>query len=193
LSVDPHGSTDQYYTFMVKQQLEDSFEGLVEEGKSQAKKTVKSAAEQISSSVNVSKMWEQLLGVSDATSQVEEERSDGKTSEIGKREKHTPLNLEKLAKSYQGLEKQKAESLKQRLFQLVKQGEEKILQEKKTEEVEKKQKSEYDVELKKKKDEEHKTHQQGDLPKGKVRRSIFSHKKIAERQHAEVKPAGGKQ
>ena len=83
--------------------------------------------------------------------------------------------------------------MQQKLFQLVKRGEEEVLQQKKQEEQEKEQKEVYEVEEKKKKlAEKQKQEQMDDIPKGKIRRSIFSPKKVAQRQHAEVKPATGK-
>ena len=182
---------------MIKGALEDSFEKLVEQGTTQTKKAVKSAVKQVVQTASPTKMWEQILGLdsgSGKTSEVEEERSDGKTSEVKKIGDHTPLNLEKLGKSYQDSEAQKTEALKQRLFQLVKRGDEQVLEEKKKEEIEKKRKEAYEQEEKKKKEEERiRQEQSGELPKGKVRRSIFSPKKVAERQHAELKPSSGKQ
>lgn len=190
---------------MVKQQLEDSFEKLVEEGVSQAKKTIKSSAQQIASSVNPSKMWEQILGVDSDNDKAaaDEERSRGKLNERGRtssvekiktKPNHTPLNLEKLGKSYQNLESQKTEVLKQRLFQLVKRQDEESLQRKKQQEEEKKQKEIYEIQEKKRTAEVKKKQEQtAEIPKGKVRRSIFSPRKVAERQRAEIKPASGKQ
>ena len=178
---------------MIKSQLEDSFEKLVEQGTTHAKKAVKTATQQLKQAVNPTKMWEELLGISSGTSEVKEERSNGRTSEVKRDSNHTQLNFEKLGKKYQDQEAQKTEALRQRLFQLVKRGEEKILLEKKQEEEEKKRKEAYEVQMKKKKEEEKKKQQAGELPKGKVRRSIFSPKKVAQRQHAETKPSSGKQ
>jgi len=65
--------------------------------------------------------------------------------------------------------------------------------EKKKEEQEKKQREIYELQEKKKKEEEKKKQQAGDIPQGKVRRSIFSAKKVAQRSHTETKPSTGKQ
>ena len=173
---------------MIKQQLEDTFEKLAEQGATQTKKAVKSAVQQISSSVSATKMWEQLLG---ASSNQEGTRKSTETQSGDK--SYTPLDLEKLAKSYQNNDQQKTDALKNRLFQLVKQGEEKLLYEKKREEQEKKQKAISDDVEKKRKQHEEVQLQAGDIPQGKVRRSILSRKKVAQRQHAEVKPSSGKQ
>jgi len=186
---------------MIKTILEDTFEKLVEQGTTQAKKAVKSTVNQVKQTISPTKMWEQLLGVSSDTTEQSglaprspAQRDEvGKTSEVKRDGNHTPLNLEKLGKSYQDKEKQKTEVLKQRLFQLVKRGEEEILQANKQEEMEKKRKEAYEIEMKKRKEEEKKKQQAGEIPRGKVRRSIFSPKKAAQRQHAELKPASGKQ
>mgnify|MGYP001581119991 FL=1 len=62
------------------------------------------------------------------------------------------------------------------------------------EEADKKRREEYLAQEKKRKEQEKKQREmQGNIPKGKVRRSIFSTKKITDRQHAEFKPATGKQ
>jgi hypothetical protein len=62
------------------------------------------------------------------------------------------------------------------------------------EEAQKKRQEEYEIQEKKRKEQEKKQQkQQGNIPQGKIRRSIFSSKKISERQHAELKPATGKQ
>ncbi|OGK24654.1 hypothetical protein A3A46_01305 [Candidatus Roizmanbacteria bacterium RIFCSPLOWO2_01_FULL_37_13] len=187
---------------MIKGVLEDSFEKLAEQGVTQTKKVVKSTVKQVASTISPTKMWEQILGLdsdSDITSEngnatsAVEERS-GRTAEVKKTGNNTPLNLEKLGKSYQDKEKQKTEALRQRLFQLVKHGEEKVLLERKQEEEEKKQKETYEAQEKKRREEEKKKKDQAtEIPKGKVRRSIFSPKKVAQRQHAETKPSTGKQ
>lgn len=156
----------------MKLNLDETFERIAEQGSTQAKKVVKNTIQQAKQTVSPSKMWEQILGVSP---------------------NHTPLDTEKLAKKHQESEKQKEKALEYRLFQLVKQGEEKILQEKKKEVAEKKQKEFYELERKKKEEEKKRQEQTGEIPQGKVRRSIFTPLKVAQRQHAELKPATGKQ
>ncbi len=111
-----------------------------------------------------------------------------------KKDNHTPLDFEKLKKQYEKNDSKNADVLRNRLFHLVRQGDEKILYEKRQKELGSKR-QEVVLEQQKKKEQEKrkKVIQQGDLPKGKVRRSIFSTKKVAERQHQETKPATGKQ
>ena len=151
---------------MIKGLIEDTFEKLVEQGTTQAKKAIKSTVGQVKQTVSPTKIWEQILGIDSNPSIPSNPTNPLET--FARSKSHTPLNLDKLGKSYQDKEKQKTEVLKQRLFQLVKRGEEEILEKKKQD-------------------------QQGEIPKGRVRRSIFSAKKVAQRQHAEVKPASGKQ
>ena len=174
---------------MIKNALEDTIERLAEQGSTQAKKAAKTAVKQIKQTFSPSKMWEQILGTSSLTSE-----NSNETSEVKRNSNHTPLNFEKLGKKYQDTEAQKTEALRQRLFQLVKSGDEKVLTDKKQKEQEKKRQEAYEAQEKKRKAEEKARQEQvGNIPKGKVRRSIFSHKKVAERQHSEVKPASGKQ
>ena len=181
---------------MIKQQLEDTFEKLVEQGTTQTKKAVKSAVQQVTSTVSVNKMWEQILGVPSNTPDKPATTNPPGNFEsresVNSTRSHTPLNLDKLAKSYQFNDKQKTDALKQHLFELVRRGDEKLLFDKKQAEQEKKKKEAYDLEMKKKKEEDNQK-QTGELPQGKVKKSIFSHKKVAQRQHAELKPSSGKQ
>ncbi len=178
---------------MIKGAIEDTFEKLAEQGSSTVKKTVKSSVKQVAGAISPTKMWEQLLGVDSHPSTSSHSPNSPEKGASGNKD-HTPLNFDKLAKQYQNTDKQKTEALRNRLFQLVKQGEEKVLADKKQEEEEKKRKEEYELMEKKRKEEENRKQQAaGNIPQGKVRRSIFSPKKVAERSHAETKPSTGKQ
>lgn len=160
--------------------LEDSFEQLVELGQSTVKKTVKSVAQIVNP-------------FEGAKTSAVEERS-GKTAEVNRGKNHTPVDFEKLKNKFQDKDKLKAEALRYRLFQIVKGDDEKSLERKKMTEAEKKRNEEYLIQEKKRKEREKKQReQQSNIPKGKIRRSIFSSKKTAERQHVELKPASGKQ
>lgn len=176
---------------MVKQILEDTFEKLVEHGQ----KAGKTAVQSVKPLVSASNFWSQMLGVDSSRSNESNlSNKSNITSEVNKGKNHTPLNFDKLGKSYQDSEKQKTEILKNRLFQMVKSGEEKNLYEKKKEEEEKKRKEVYETQQKQQQEIQRKRQQESDsLPRGKIRRSIFSHKKVAERSHTETKPATGKQ
>lgn len=165
--------------------LEDTFEQLVELGQSTANKTVKSMA--------------QTLNPFDKGDTPVKENSqnslNSQTEKLkDKNKNHTPLDFEKLKDKFQNKEKVQADALRNRLFQIVRQGDEKILMQKRQKDMEKKRQEEYLIQEKKKKEEEKKRQLQvGNLPHGKVRRSIFSVKKTVDRSHAEIKPATGKQ
>ena len=165
--------------------LEDTFEQLVELGQSTAKKTVKSVAQTLNP-------FDKTSG--GKTSEVNSEQNQARTLEVKRGNNHTPVDFEKLKNKFQDKDKLQAEALRNRLFQIVKREDEKSLERKKMEEADKKRREEYLAQEKKRKEQEKKQQeQQGNIPRGKIRRSIFSSKKIAERSHAELKPATGKQ
>lgn len=162
--------------------LSDTFEKLAELGGTTAKQTTK-VAQQV---VNPQKAFEQVTGV---TTRSEEEVK----RETERKKASTPLDLQKLEKSYEEQDKQKEEILRNRFFQLVKEGERGALAEAKREEEEKKRREEQELEEQKKKEQERLKSQDADsLPKGKERKSLFSPKKKAQAQHAETKPSGSK-
>ena len=168
--------------------LNDTFEKLVELGQSTAKQTVKSVGQTFSPL----KILEQVTGV--PTLNQTDKGAERLKNEGQKKNSSTPLDFDKLQKNYQDQDKIKTESLRNRLFQLVKSGEEKGLDRQKREEEEKKRQVAYEEQEKnKKKEEQKKQEQSAEIPRGKQRRSIFSHKKVAQRQQAEVKPSAGKQ
>jgi len=164
--------------------LQDSFEQIVELGQTTAKQGVK----QISQTFSPLKILENITQNSPSTPSLLEKQSNEKNES-----KSTPLDLEKLKKNYEDQDKIKTESLRKRLFQLIKQQEEKTLEEKKAEEEKKRKKEEYEKEEKKKQLAQQKQAQETEIPQGKQRRSIFSPKKVVKREQAEVRPASGKQ
>ena len=165
--------------------LGDTFEQLAELGASTAKQTVKSV-------VQIVNPFDKTSG--EKTSEVNSEQNQTRTSEVKRGKDHTPLDFKKLQNKFQDKDKLQAEALKNRLFQIVKREDEKSLEREKMEEAEKKRQEEYLAQEKKRKEQKKKQQeQQGNIPKGKIRRSIFSAKKTADRQHAELKPATGKQ
>jgi len=163
----------------------DTFETLFEFGKSTAKQTVKS----------VSKTFNPLSVFETQSSQTSSLNKAVKETELTKKDdRHTSLDFEKLQKNYRFQEEAQQETLRNRLFQLVKQGEQKVFQEKKQQEQEKLKQKYYQQEEKKRQEDLRKQQsQEVPIPRGKIRRSIFSPKKTAERQHTETKPAVGKQ
>ena len=164
--------------------LSDSFEQLVELGQS----TAKQGAKQIGQTFSPLKILETINPQSSKSPQSPQKEKDVKKDGV------TPLNFDKLQKNYQNQDKVKMESLRSRLFQMVKREDEKALEQKKAEEQQKKQKEETEKEQKKRqKIQQQQVQQASEEPRGKIRRSIFSHKKVAQRSQAEVKPASGKQ
>lgn len=169
------------------QLLTDTFEQLGEFTKSTTEKTVK----QMVNTFNPVKIIESTGA---QTSGVKEERSDGETSEVNKGKNATSLDFDKLQNKYKDQDKLKQDALRNRLFQLVKGGEEKVMQTRKREEEEARRKDIYVVQEKKQKEQQKKQEEQAsDIPQGKQRKSIFSHKKVAQREQVEVKANSGKQ
>ena len=165
--------------------LEDTFEQLVELGQSTAKKTVKSVAQTLNPFDKTSR---------GKTSEVKSEQNQVRTSEVKRGTNHPRVDFDKLKNKFQDKDKLQAEALRNRLFQIVKREDEKSLEREKMSEADKKRREGYLAQEKKRKEQEKKQQeQQGNIPRGKTRRSIFSSKKTAERQHAELKPASGKQ
>ena len=162
--------------------LGDAFEQLAELGASTAKKTVKSVA-------GIVNPFDQAK-----TSEVGPEQNTRKTSEVKHGANHTPVDFNKLKNKFQDKDKLQAEALRNRLFQIVKREDEKILERKDMEEAQKKRQEEYEEHEKKRKEQQQKTqNQQGGMPTGKAKRGFMAKKKSSEQQHVENKPASGKQ
>jgi hypothetical protein len=160
--------------------LGDTFEQLAELGQSTAKKTVKSMSQIVNPFDN-------------AKISAVEERS-GKTAEVKNGKNSTPVDFDKLKNKFQDKDKLQAEALKNRLFQMVKREDEKILERKDMEEAQKKRQEEYEDQEKKRKEQQQKNqNQQSGIPTGKAKRGFMTRKKSSEQQHAENKPASGKQ
>jgi hypothetical protein len=165
--------------------FDDALEKLAELGSSTSKKTV-NVVNQTFSPLKIS---EKILGLDSNPSPANQEKIAQKQSD-----KHTPLNFEKLKESYAKQDARKQEELKNRLFQLIKQGDARILQEN-----EERRKQEKIMEERKREEEERRrrqlqqqTDRQEIIPRGKIRRSIFSPKKVAQKQHTEIRPSIGK-
>ncbi|PIV09012.1 hypothetical protein COS31_01540 [Candidatus Roizmanbacteria bacterium CG02_land_8_20_14_3_00_36_15] len=166
---------------------DDTFEQIVELGQS----TVKQGAKAVSQTFSPIKLFERAAGKSQNPHDKGKEQLDEAKK---KSNSSTPLDFEKLQEKYQDQDKSKMESLRNRLFHIVKQGEEKVLEQKKADEKQKVQKEEYEKEQKKQQNIQQEQAQQAfDEPRGKVRQSIFSRKKVAKRQQTEVRPSAGKQ
>lgn len=151
--------------------LQDTFEQIIELGGS----TVKKSAQQVVQTFNP---------LSNADASNESHRSN---------ESHTPLDFKKLQEKFKDKEKMKTEALRNRLFKMVKEDDERLLMKKRQKELEKKRQEEWEKQEKKRQEEEKKKNLAMPIPLGKVRRSIFSPKKTAKRLHTETRPAVGKQ
>jgi len=163
--------------------FDDTFDKIAELGVS----TTKKAAKAITQTFSPLKITEKMLGLDDELSVVNKQ-------EIKKGgQNHSPLDFEKLNNQYARQDAQKQELLRNRLFQLMKQEDEKILQEKKQrKEQEKLTEERKKAEKKRQEQIAQQQTQETTIPRGKIRRSIFSPKKVAQKQHAEIKPAGSK-
>lgn len=161
--------------------FKDTFEKLVELGSSTGKKTIQAVRQTFSPL----RLTEEIFGkTTDDANQSNEKKQH-------KDQSHTPLDFKRLNESYAKQDKQKEMALRNRLFQLVRQGEKQVL-------VEIKQNKEKEKIAEERKEEEKKRQakikkQEQEIPTGKIRRSIFSPKKVAQKQHQETKPAVGKQ
>ena len=158
---------------------------LLELGKS----TVKNTGQQLKQTFSPLKILEGIVGGGNESPLIEKNDKN----ELKREQNSTPLDIEKLRKKYQEQDKQKEEVLRQRLFQLVKRGEEEVFQTQKQQEAEKQRMEAYQEQKKRKEEERKRQEALVEVPKGKIRRSIFSPKKVVQRQQAEVKPAAGKQ
>lgn len=158
--------------------FEDTFEQLAELGKSTAKKTVKSVAQTLNPFSSLEN------GSSNPSQSLEKQ---------GKKNNHTPLDFDKLNANYKKQEAGETAALRKHLFNLVKQGDERMIMEKRQIELNKKREENFSQQEKNKEEQKKKQQQSSDIPQGKTRRSVFSPKKVAKQQHAETKPATGKQ
>ncbi len=164
--------------------FEDTLEQLAELGSTTAKKSV----QQVAATFNPLNLAKKISG--EHTSSIEE--LSRKTAEVKRSKDYTPLDFKKLQENFKDREKIKMDRLRNLLFHIVKREDEKILEHKDIKAAQKKRQEEFSSQEKKIKEKEKKK-QQGDIPIGRIRRSIFSAKKVAQREHAEFKPASGKQ
>ena len=161
----------------------DTFEQLTDTTSSTAKKATSAVSQTFNplDSINNEEQMQEQAAIEKAKEKMEK-----------KKENHTPIDLKDFEGKYKEQDEKKAEELRQRLFKLGKEGEEEVYEAKKKKEEERKKKEEEEERQKKrKKEEEKKKQEENSLPRGKQRRSIFSHKKKAQEQHTEYKPTSG--
>lgn len=158
--------------------LQDSFEQIVELGQTTATKGAKQAA-QTFSPLNIL----ENLTTSRTPKPIETEK---------KKDSHTPIDLGSLKNNYEAQDKQKENVLRNKLFRLVKSGDEQELEKKKSESRQKTAQEQREEQEKIEREKRIRESQSGNVPQGKQRRSIFSPKAKAQREHAETRPAVGK-
>ncbi len=159
--------------------IRDTFEQIAELGGS----TVKKGAEQAAKTFSPLSIFENLLSSDSETPKNDTDK---------KPEGHTPIDIKGLTKKYEAQDKQKENALRNKLFQLVKSGDDQEMQKKKSVERQKTVQEQREEQEKIEKEKRIRESQAGDVPQGKKRRSIFSPKARAQREHAELKPASGK-
>jgi len=169
--------------------LSNTFEQLVELGSSTAKKST----QQVVQTLNPIKLAQTAFG-QESSNESNKSNKPNSFESLKKGKNHTPVDFDKLKNKFQDKDKLKAEALRNRLFQIVKREDEKILERKEMQEAQKKRQEEYKAQEKKRKEQQQKIQkQQGGMPTGKAKRGVMSRKKTAEQQHFENKPASGKQ
>lgn len=171
---------------------DDTFEKALEAGQSMAK----SGGKQLKQTFSPAQMLKNAFSGEGGRTSAVEERS-GKSAEVKKMAGSTPIDFAKLQEKYQNQDKSKTDALRNRLFQMVKSGDEKIMMEKKQKEEEKKRQEAYQEHEKKRKEaEKQRQAQMSGEPRGKEHQSILAPKKKKKAPlpaTAEVKPSKGKQ
>lgn len=174
----------------VKKIIKDSFEQVFETAKDMAKSSAKQVAETLSP-------WDMIRN-SFTETPLRPSESEGSERQ-GKSKKHTPLNFDNLKKSYENQDQKKIESMKLRLFQMVKKDEEKSVQRSQQTKAKKEQAiSQEEAEKRGREEERRRKALLSNVPEGKSERgtALLGKKKkrqASEPQPAETKPGGGKQ
>jgi len=171
----------------------DTFEKALEAGQSMAK----SGGKQLKQTFSPAQMLKNAFSAEGTADLPAEVPPRGTKEGVGKGKQSTPLDFVKLQEKYQNQDKSKTDALRNRLFQMVKSGDEKIMMEKKQKEEEKKRQEAYQEHEKKRKDaEKQRQAQMSGEPQGKERQSILAPKKKKKAplpSVAEIKPSTGKQ
>lgn len=166
----------------VKKIIQDAFEQVAETGRDMAKSSVKQVQETFSP-------WDMIRNSFDVKTENKngpETHLKNMKEKIGKNG-HTPLDFDRLQQSYQNQDKAKADALANRLFQLVKQQDERTLLTSKQKTAEKIQMESYqDAEQKRKNEDRLRMQSQSAAPQGKERKNIFGGKK--KRKGTDVQP-----
>lgn len=176
----------------VKKIIRDAFEQVFETGRDMAKSSAKQVAETLSP-------WDMIRNSFTEQKNGQKDQQQKAKEQMGKGGNNTPLNFDKLQKSYANQDQKKIDSMKQRLFQMVKREDERTIQRSQQTKAEK-ERSEAQEEAEKRRREEERRRQNamGNAPEGKSGRgtALMGKKKkrqATEPQPAETKPGGGKQ
>jgi len=176
-----------------KKIISDAFEQLGETVKDSAKSSVKQIGETLSP-------WDMIRNsFSEGDKTPENASTKSKLKELqGNGGGASPLNFEALGKSYEKQDNMKLESMKQRLFQMVKNEDTRSIQRKDQKIAEKKQVEGQEIaEQKRRAEEQRRYNSQSAAPEGKSGRGTAlsgkKKRKPTEPQPAETKPGGGKQ
>lgn len=168
--------------------LSDTFEELVELGKSTTQKT--GGAVKTLTVGMAKKAGESAVGNS-ATADVADQ-----PEKTGERKNYTELNSQRIEKNLRQQDQEEMNKVRQRLyehFNRYKEEEKKATAALQRIESERKQRQEQEEAEKKKALEEKQKKQELVVPRGKERKSIFSAKKIAKRSQMETRVGSGKQ
>lgn len=161
--------------------ISDTFEQLAELGQTTAKKTAQSVAQTLNP-LNA------LTSSEKASSSASRQRQEMEL----RANSHTPLDYARLNARYNDQDNQKVDALRNRLFQMVKQDEERLLERKKQEQKQKGDQEEEQHKQKEKNEGDQKHQEDESLPKGKQRKGMFSPKKKSMEQLTERKASASK-
>lgn len=186
------GNLVYIYSMAFKKIIKDSFEQVFETGKDMAKSSVKQVADTLNP-------WDMIRNSFTESKDGQKDQLQQAKEHMGKGGNNTPLNFDKLQKSYANQDQKNIEIMKQRLFQMVKKDDEKTLIISKQAKSEKEQLAiQEDMEQKRREAEQKRRTEYSNVPEGKSGRgTALSGKKkkrqATEPQPAETKPGGGKQ
>lgn len=156
------------------------------------KATVKSTTQAVGQAVNPVKIIEQIVSPG-GKGNAQEGQMDKMKQETEKAQSSTPLDFEKLTKKYQENDQTQLMAARRQL-NLVKEGEQKAIDELKKEEEERNRKfATADKEKQRREQEQKNAENATPMPQGKQKRGFGAPKKKAQQQHQEIKPSTGKQ
>ena len=176
----------------LKKIIKNAFEQVYETGKDIAKSSVKQVAETLSP-------WDMIRNSFSEKKDSQTGQLKKTKEQMGKGGNNTPLNFDRLQKSYANQDQKKIEAMKLRLFQLVKKDEEKTMQKSKQTKAEKERTIVQEEAEKRRREEDRKRQAaMAGAPEGKSERGTAlsgkkKKRKPTEPQPAETKPGGGKQ